>query len=182
MTAPDVSRGTPSLALDLAGHFDLAARLGGEQRDALGRIEQRLARPPMQPTFYDPADSATIDANGFGVVALGGPDQGHLWYVRRLIVGGQSWDDTAAGTAQVFVSAADFRLQTVAGGAFPITDLRDQADTLPDVAFYGHGEVPLHAPQRLYVRFVGATPEQIYTAAAGIEDFQEAADGQGWTR
>lgn len=174
---PDVPRGTSTdgVVAHLVGQLGLLVEFGRDQAHGLDGIRHDLQRLPAQtPVQYATQGSVTIDANGFGVIAFtpAGPDQGHFWYVRSLVVGGATWDTAAAGTAEVYASAMDLRLMLDA--APPLTDLVDQATALPLPAKYGRGELTLRNPERLFVRFVGATPGQEYTATIRLEDIQES--------
>lgn len=170
-TSPD------GVVAHLVGQLGLLVQFGGEQAEHLAGMARTLRRTAAQtPVQYVTQGSAVIDAAGLGVVAFtpAGPDQGHFWYVRSLVVGGATWDTAAAGSAEVYASAMDLRLMRDASP--PLTDLIDQATALPLPAKYGRGELTLRNPERLFVRFVGATPGQEYTASIRLEDVQEAAD------
>lgn len=170
-TSPD------GVVAHLVGQLGLLVEFGRAQAGELAGVSRTLRKLPAQtPVQYATQGSVTIDAAGFGVIAFtpAGPDQGHFWYVRSLVVGGATWDTAAAGTAELYASAMDLRLMRDASP--PLTDLLDQATALPLPAKYGRGELTLRNPERLFVRFVGATPGQEYIATIRLEDVQEAAD------
>lgn len=96
---------------------------------------------------------------------LGGPTYGRLWEVRRLVVGGATWGTTAAGTAQVVVLPTSPETTTDPA----MTDVVDEAASLPSRAFYSSGQLVVRSPQRLWVVILSPTASQSY--AAGGEGF-----------
>jgi hypothetical protein len=171
--------------LDVATRFDLAGKLevaigaGKRSAAALDRIDQRLNRPPQQPVFDRFSAADVIPAGGFKVLRLGGPDQGHFWYVRQISVGGESTTTAAAGRADVFVSGTDLR--TIPGlTSLGLADWRDQAITLPLIAYYGRGALSLRSNEELFIAFSSATVAQQYVAACSFEDFEESPAAITW--
>jgi hypothetical protein len=165
------------LMADLLAKFDL--HIGATDR----LVEHlRRKRPPAQPVFGRTA------ATGLFVTAtplilrfpLPGPDQGHFWYVRSIVIGGLSPTVTAAGRADIFVSASNL-LSQPSLAAIGLADWRDQAATLPDVSFYGEGELPLRLNEELFVVITGGTNGQQYVAAAQFVDYEESAAQEGWS-
>lgn len=170
----------PELDVDGGFSVDLFARLAGSL-DAIDRRTRRLDTPPPQaPVFFRAGGSVAADANGVGWVWLGGPDQGHFWYVRSLVVGGIDPTVATLGAADVFISAA--RLDTtMLGAASPsLIDWRDRATRLPLSAFYGAAELELRLNEELMVRFTGGTAGQQYAAAMSCEDHVEQAGSATW--
>lgn len=144
-------------------------------------LAKQRRRPPAQPVFGRVIATGIVPASGFLVLRfpLKGPDQGHFWYVRQLVIGGATRATTAAGSADVFVSATDLTSQPSLA-AIGLSDERDFALTLPKNAFYGRGELPLRLNEELFVAISGGTPAQQYTAALSFEDFEESAVRQAW--
>lgn len=136
-----------------------------------------LERHPA-PVFYRTARQDVAGASGLLSFNLGGPDQGHFWYVRSVKVGGLTVSTVAAGLADVYVSAA--QLSDVANTEPSLLDWRDRSTRLPGVAFYGRGEIELRMSEELQVRMSGLTNGQAYIAVAEIEDYQEHAGPQTW--
>lgn len=144
------------------------------------KITQR--RPPAQPVFGRVTTTGLFVAGAVTILRfpLRGPDQGHFWYVRSLIVGGLAPTTTAAGRCDVFVSGADLReLQTLA--AIGMGDWRDQSTFLPNIAFYGRGELELRSHEKLFVAISDGTDGQAYVASMSFEDYEEGAVRQGWS-
>lgn len=113
------------------------------------------------------------------VFDIKGPDQGNIWHVRRLVVGGLTPTTVAAGRIDVFVSAADLsRVNSLA--QIGLADWADQATALPLVGSYGRGELTLRHNEKLWLFLSNGTPAQDYVAAASVENFQEASVLQGW--
>lgn len=142
------------------------------------REQARWAARAMQPVFAQTMDNV-VPVNNFGVVRLQGPDQGHFWYVRRIIVGGLTPTSTVAGRADVFASASDHRNRTSLA-QFNITDWRDFSAALPNIAVYGRGALPLRFNEELYVVFSGASTATQYVAMCQFEDFEESAARMAW--
>lgn len=159
---------------------DAAARLSLSIDRLTDHVRGLRPLPPMQPVFYNPGDQCVI-ASTVGLVDLGGPDMGHWWSVRSIVVGGVTVGTAAAGVADVFVSGSE--LGGVTGvDSPPLTAWRDRALTLPQIAFYGVDELVVRASEHLIVRFSGATNAQQYIAQARVTDYQEAASPQASIR
>lgn len=163
--------------MELELDVDLFATMGR----TLDRLDRRLAQrqaPSPSPVFYTVGQHIVI-ANNVGELTLDGPDQGTLWYVRSIVVGGLDPTIAAAGVADIFVTAAD--LTGINTPAPSLLDWRDRAASLPSPAFYGRGELALRSPEMLYVRFSGATNAQDYACAIRVEVLQEHAGPQEWS-
>jgi hypothetical protein len=173
------------MSVDQGSHLDISAGielvLGKLHKsiDERNRI-QRLASKVTQPVFYTYADTIIIPSSGFGVIRLTGPDQGHVWYVRSIVVGGLTPTTAAAGRGDVFVSAADHRSKT-ALNQFSLVDWRDQAAALPLIAAYSNGELTLRFNEELFVAISNGTNTQQYVAACHVLDFEEGAIKQEWS-
>lgn len=165
------------LIADLCAKLDL--HIGSTRR----LTEALRPRPPQAPAFMRIAGTRIADSNGVAVIRfnLRGPDQGHMWYVRNLVVGGNTPTTAAAGRADVYVSAggSPHELNSLAG--LGLGDWRDESIALPNVAFYGRGEMPLGINEQLYVVVTGGTAAQQYVAAATAEDFELAPSKQDWS-
>lgn len=165
------------LAADLCGRLDLQI---GSVTNLARAVAERARRPPAQPVFGRVATSG-VAATGSSLILtfpLKGPDQGHFWYVRSIVVGGLSPTVAAAGRADIYVSAATLHSPLASIG---LADWRDERVSLPDVAFYGRGELPLRLNEELIVIVTGGTNGQVYVAAAQFEDFEEGVVPEGWS-
>lgn len=160
-------------SIDIAAKFALTLDAVSGLSSRMARVAKRLEMQPMTPVARSYPVSTIIPAGGFAVAIIQGPDQGHYWYVRSIVVGGATPATAVAGRADVFVSAADLR-QSPSVAAIGLNNWRDQAATMPLVAFYGTGEMRLVAGEDLFIVFSGATPAQQYNALAYIEDVQDA--------
>lgn len=151
------------------------AKLTGSLNLFLGAVNklaesQDRANRLAQAALLVPAGRVEVDS-GIAVTAtnlileIGGPAQGRLWDVSRIVIGGNLPTTAAAGAAYVYVSSAP-------SGSVPtsITEWVDTAATLPLNAFYSPSQVFLRYPERLYVVVVGGTNAQQYTAGARIVD------------
>lgn len=162
--------------------FDLVGRLEislGRSAAALERVAARKPPAQPQPVFYRIAQAGIVPASGPLWLRLGGPDQGHIWHVRSIVIGGATPTTSIAGRGDVFVSATDLRLQSSIAN-IGLADWRDQANTLPLVSFYGNGELPLRLNEELYVAISNGTPSQAVTVAAQIEDVEEGEITLTW--
>lgn len=153
-----------SIDLELKGSLDLFGGHVKRLADAAERTN-RLAQQAglLQPTSINIGETDTCPSTGTLVLDLGGPAQGQLWDLRRLVVGGATRATSAGGTADVYVSAAP--KSTMPG---PLLDWVDEAITMPLMATYGASEVGLRYPERLFVVILGGTNTQQYTASARI--------------
>ena len=126
---------------------------------ALEREYQRNGPVPVQLR-----GNVTAPASGSAFMDLGGPANGRLWIVRRLIVQGLTWNTTAAGSCNVHVTSLNNL--AVPGGQ----DIVDNSTALPNKSFYSGWQVVLVNPQRLMVEIVGGTSAQIYGASGMAQD------------
>lgn len=149
----------------------------GSVDESLKAQKQAWQRASMQetPRFIRISGSVALNGTGFGVVQFDNrPDQGHFWYVRKLVVGGLTPTTTTAGRADVFVTAQDLRRIT-ALAEIGLVDWRDQAATLPLVGVYSRGELTVPSPYDLFVIVSGGTANQQIVVAGDIEDYQEGS-------
>ncbi|MGH7484541.1 MAG: hypothetical protein ACREMY_02910, partial [bacterium] len=86
----------------------------------------------------------------------------------------------AQGKAFIYVTAMSGSNQVLTLAQLGLSDWRDQAATLPNVAFYSRGALPLRLNENLAIVITGGTAAQQYVAAAQIEEYQEAATPQAW--
>ena len=155
------------------------------------RDEAARARPP-QPIERDLYNAAAFPSSGVLALNMGGPQQGRVWRVRSIAVGGVTPTTTEAGRADIFV--AETAAQVLAGapaagsqpghGGFTFnTGLaagstgrwRDQTTTLPNVAFYSRSEMTVKAGQLLFIVFSNGTSTDLLVANVFLEDFETAA-------
>lgn len=112
--------------------------------------------------------AASSDANGDPVIIdLGGPAYGRLWQLRRLVVGGALYSSTLAGSALV-VSSANFPSKTP-----PLTDIVDEAATLPLPATYSTGQVVVRHPNRLFIIFTAPTASSVCAVGGAVTDMPD---------
>lgn len=112
---------------------------------------------------------------------LGGPSAGFYWMVRRLIIGGVTWKTTAAGTAEVFVTAlAGAEGQAVVGpmiNGLALSDMVDQTAALPSKAYYSDQQFVVQENENLVIVIDTGTAAQQYVATAQIQLFRTIATG-----
>lgn len=168
------------LVAGLCAKIDL--HIGSTERLA-DTLEKQRRRPVAQPVFGRTTAAGPAPAAGILVLAfpLAGPDMGHFWYVRSIVIAGLAPTTTSAGRADVYVSSSNFVGQPSLA-AIGSSDWRDVSLTIPNVAFYGRGELPLRLNEHLYVVISGGTSGQGYVAAVQFEDFEEGSIRESWDR
>lgn len=178
-TMPPNGAEVPGLWADFFAKLDLHI---GSTTKLMRQIERNAKRPPMQPVFGRTAASG-IFATGQALVLLpaqAGPDQGHFWYVRSIVVGGLDPTLAVTGRADVYVSASNRAASLAAIGMGDWRDWANFASGVAQVAFYGRGELPLRLNEHLFLVVTGGTNGQQYTAAVQYEDYEESATTQAW--
>jgi len=157
-----------SLAVNLGAAIDRNA-------NALTNVERAMLRPPAQPFAFRKPTSGVVDAGGDDLVlSLGGPQQGNVWYIRGVTVGGLSYATAASGSALLVITATSPTNAAQVG----LTEVYDNASALPLTSTYGRGEIPLQARERAYLIIVGGTAAQMYVAAATIEQYETGERSQ----
>lgn len=115
------------------------------------------------------------------VLSPGGPDPGYYWLVRRIVIGGLAFTTAAAGTAEIYVSGLSFGPGASTGpmvSALTLSDLVDEASTLPNIAFYSSHQVVVLPQENLSARVVGGTAAQFYVMSAQIQVFRTLANAE----
>lgn len=160
--------------LDIALGLDLKL---GSMGKTLKDIQAQAARAES-PVFSRYISSGIVPASGFLVLGNGAsPTMGHVWYIRSIAISSTAPGTIVDGRADVFVSAQDLRNVTNMN-LIGMQDWRDQATSLPNIAFYGKGELPLHGQEQLAIVLSGGTLNQNVVAGIQFEQFQEAASVQ----
>jgi hypothetical protein len=168
----DVSAGPleamASLSVELGrmnDRADDAARAEKRRRDLL------RTRTPIDVRLFSSGICPTPTAN-FGI-SLDGPDPGFYWHVRRIVVGGVTWATTAAGSAEIYITAlTGLRGIAATGGVASIrslTDLVDQTATLPYKQYYATHQLYVQPGENLIGVIVTGTAAQQYIMAAQVE-------------
>ena len=169
-----------SLVATLTAKLGMSVDLGEQQLAEARKMRAAMdAMTVMQPVTFRAVGSALADAAGFAVIQFSpaGPDQGHVWEIQNLVVGGDTFSTAAAGTPEFYASAMDLR--SLGNTSPPLTDVVDATTvTLPTLGFYSRGQFTLRPGERLYVRIVGGTEGQQYAAVARGIDYQEGANKQ----
>lgn len=175
--------------LDLYGNLSIS--LDG-MRDDMRAMREQAERTPPQPIERTLTNAAAFPASGVLGLNMGTPQQGRVWQVRSIAVGGSTPTTTEAGRADILV--AQSMGQVLAGvpatGSQPghggvvfasgfaagaVNAWRDQATSLPNVAFYGHGDLAVHAGEILWVVFSSGTSTDLLIANVRIDDYETAA-------
>jgi hypothetical protein len=165
MSGVDVQLSVGELTLEAL--LDLKTGIGVLRDEITLLIKAEYEYQQRGPLFVQLRASAAADSSADDLVLdLGGPAVGRIWEVRRLIVGGVTWDTTASGNAQIFILANPPMLNIDP----PLTELADQATTLPAKNFYSTGQFILRNPSRLIVLIDSPTASQVYAATGSVVD------------
>jgi hypothetical protein len=97
------------------------------------------------------AQNGIVNAGGFLVVDLGGPNQDYYWEVRQLVVSNIVPTTSVTGTAYAYTTPVQ------PAAAAPLAPgITDIFASVPLAHFYGARQFVLHAPEHLFVVFAGA--------------------------
>lgn len=174
---------------DLGGYVaQLAAKVDlhvGSTEKLAKELRRSQRRPPAQPVFGRTGGTGTYDSTA-GYLAIRcaqrGPDQGHFWYIRNIVVGGLTPSLAVAGRGDVYITATG--LQNMGSlAAIGMQDWRDWANFASGVAqtaFYGRGEMPLRHNEKIFMVITGGTNGQQYAVEVQYEDFAEGVEKQDW--
>ncbi len=155
------------------GEFSLGAVVG--LKASMDGLAQRISRLLRYEEAYQFGavevalrGAAQSDAAGDSlVIDLGGPAYERLWQVRRVTIGGVSWSSTVAGQALVVVSANR-------ASNPPISDVADQAATLPNVGYYSTGQLIVRHPNHLYIVVLTPTASTNYGVGGAATDLPDS--------
>jgi hypothetical protein len=151
---------------------EIADGISGQRKD-LNKLANRVTTPVLSKAPI----SGIVPASGFLVIPGGGlmgPDMGHFWYVRSIKVCGTTPGTSVTGRADIFISAADYRYYTSLAQC-SVGDWQDQTATIPNIAFYGRGEMPLRLNEQLFIVISGATSAQQIEGSVTFEDYEEGS-------
>lgn len=163
--------------LDFSVDFRALLGVGQETNRRLAQLSKQIetlrAQEPWDVRIQNSVVIPTPTADT--AIGLGGPEVGYIWQVRRIILGGVQWTTTAAGTAEVYVSAeGGGSVASVRG----LSEMADQSTTLPSKATYGLHELPLTERQHLHVVIHGGTAGQVYVASAQVTVYRKVTSEQ----
>lgn len=161
----EAARARESTMLRLFASID--AHLSALHSDA-DRREHRWVQQASDISRVAPQRKAKRVESTEESLSLGGPQNGRVWSVQSITVGGITPSTTVAGTADVIQSPTNPTLTTV-----DLTSWRDHAATLPLIGFYTTREVELRYPDELWVVVNNGTIGQQYIAVAWVLDYQD---------
>ncbi len=141
------------------------AKLGDLTSEIARNRRDRALRVPVLKTL--PASGLMPSSGNLALMFNQKPDQGRMWLVRGLTVGGATWGTSAAGTAEFYVSSVPGAL--VAANR-DLSTLADEAPALPATVTYSNTQVVALGGEHLVVVIVGGTSGQLYVARVQIED------------
>lgn len=176
---------------DLDVRAELSLGFDGLRKD-MHEDRQRAERVPPQPLEVARTNGAAFPNSGVLALNMGGPQQGRVWRIRSIAVGGLTPTTTEAGRADVFIAESAQQVvtgapgsgsQPGAGGVIFASGLapgslgawRDQSTVLPNVAFYGLGDLSVLTGQQLWVVFSSGTATDQLIANVRIDDYETAA-------
>lgn len=144
------------------------------QRAALNRLANKVTTPVPDKIPF----SGIVPGSGFLILPGGGlvgPDMGRMWFIRSIKIGGTTPGVAVTGRADIFISASDYRIFSSLAAIGGLGDWQDQTATIPNIAFYGRGEMTLRLNEQLFIVVSGATPGQQITGNFSIEDYEEGS-------
>ena len=113
--------------------------------------------------------SGVVDSNGDTlIIDLGGPTYGRLWQLRRIIIGGVTWDTMVGGAALVVQSANQPSVEP------PLPDIADSVASLPSNGFYSTGQVIIRHPNHLFVLITGPDETVNYSVGGQATDMPDS--------
>jgi hypothetical protein len=113
--------------------------------------KQQEADYEIGATDQSVAQNGIVNAAGFLVVDLGGPNQEFYWEVRQLVVSNIVPTTSVTGTAYAYTTPVQ------PAAAAPLAPgITDIFASVPLAHFYGARQFVLHAPEHLFVVFAGA--------------------------
>jgi hypothetical protein len=141
--------------------FDFSLSIGNsvdEMTASTRKLIDRLNR--FTPVIYRLGVSGAYPSSGVLVLSFGSPDQGTMWDIENVTIGGTDQNVTAAGSAGLYVSA----VLPPPGSAAPagITAMVDQAKTLPNTGFYGRRDIIVNDQEYFFLVIFGGTATQTY--------------------
>ena len=153
---------------------ELTATLG-DLRDKIGSLERtsrRLASQATIPVDYTKGGQA-VATGTTTEVGVGGPDQGHLWLVRRLAVGAMPVASALSGvSAYVFITAepSGYVVNTL-----PVLGWHTWTNTVPNTAHFSNRQMIVRPGEHIRIIFTGTTSTVQYIAECTVEDYEQAA-------
>ena len=114
--------------------------------------------------------AATSAASGSLIVGCGGPAYGRLWEVKRLTVGGQLWTTSVNGTAIVAMGSTP---DGQAALTPPLSDIVDNASSLPSIAFYSTRQITVRHPNHLFVVILSPSATTQYVVGGQATDYPD---------
>lgn len=144
---------------------EISASLGtlaGHAKAEQDRRDRQAQRYPRDASLYG---VGTAPSSGFLTIDLGGVPQGHVWEVRRGIIGGLLVTTTAAGTGYFYACGAP-------PSAGQLVDCVDIFSSLPMGDTWGTHQLFLVGGEHLWAVVHGGTDGQQYAASARVEDWR----------
>lgn len=143
---------------DLAG--EMRHHRLSEERRRQAHIESQPRTVSVNRDFVIPAGATT------GAWAVGSPERGYVWLLRRLWIGGNQITATPSGAAFVFV-----RPNSPVGDLGPANLVAQTAQALPQIAYWSNKQVAVMERERIWVYLTGATAGTQYVASGAVEQY-----------
>ena len=113
---------------------------------------------------------ATSPSSGNFTIGLGGPAYGRKWEVKRVAVGGVQWSSSVNGTALLVVGTSPEGPWALTP---PLSDIVDEAASLPSNAFYSTGQIVVRHPNHLFLVILSPTASTQYAAGGQATDLPD---------
>lgn len=153
----------------------------GALAEVMNGMRHLIAASSTVPATKRLTASGLTDSSGNVLLTLGQCPQGRKWYLRSLAVGGGTWSTTATGTLVVFVQPGQPPTTDTAPSTNYIRDalppVGGGTQTLPGIAFYDSGHIPIQPQEWLFVWVSNGTAASgtQYVAGATIDDMSASA-------
>jgi len=158
------------MAISLGGIHDTIDKMHKIQSSWIQRATDRPRDLILQLSGISVNTTTAFTLGSTGVGGLG-PEQGEIWLVRRIAIGGVT-PATAVTTssAQVFQSPSD---PNQLGGTGPTVNWIATFTTLPGLQFFSNRQIVLKNGDNLFISVLGPAANQQIQANVQVEAYNE---------
>lgn len=167
----DVTAGPLEVVANLSVALDRMTQDNERRWNQMRKMNAARSRVPVDVRFFG---SGVCPAGGASfAITIDGPQAGFYYLVRRVLCGGLTWSTAAGGAAEFYSSAMTGALGGAGTGGLvnsrPLTDIFDEAGTLPYKQFYSNHQVVVQPAESPMAIIVGGTAGQQYVFAIQVE-------------
>jgi hypothetical protein len=158
------------MAISLGGIHETLGKMHKIQNSWIQRDTYRPRDLILQLTGISTSTTVAFTLGSTGVGGLG-PEQGEIWLVRRISVGGVTPGTTvSSSSAQVFQSPTD---PNQLGGTGPTANWVASFSSLPGVQFFSNRQIVLKNGDNLFISVLGPATNQQIQANVQIECYND---------